>query len=70
MQAERRKHIIRGIIAIVIGALYLLNPTGGVVELIPDVLPLAGNLDEAAATALLIYGIAELRGKPKTLPQE
>jgi uncharacterized membrane protein YkvA (DUF1232 family) len=34
--------------------LYIANPTGGLFELIPDNLPVVGNLDEAAATALLI----------------
>ncbi|SDZ79094.1 Protein of unknown function [Desulfuromusa kysingii] len=34
--------------------LYLLNPTAGVFELIPDNLPLIGNLDEAAAVTLLL----------------
>ncbi len=38
----------------VLAALYLLNPTAGVFELIPDNLPLVGNLDEAAAVALLV----------------
>ena len=37
-----------------LAALYLLNPTAGVFELIPDNLPLVGNLDEAAAVALLV----------------
>lgn len=35
-------------------ALYILNPTAGVFEIIPDNLPLIGNLDEAAAVALLL----------------
>lgn len=35
-------------------ALYLLNPTAGFFELIPDTLPLIGNLDEAAAMATLL----------------
>jgi len=34
--------------------LYLLNPMAGVFEIIPDNLPLVGNLDEAAAVALLL----------------
>lgn len=34
--------------------LYILNPGAGVFELIPDNLPLVGNLDEAAAVALLL----------------
>ena len=33
---------------------YLLNPTAGLFELIPDNLPLIGNLDEAAACALIL----------------
>ena len=33
---------------------YLVNPGAGVFELIPDNLPLVGNLDEAGATALLL----------------
>jgi len=34
--------------------LYILNPTAGLFEIIPDNLPLVGNLDEAAAVALLL----------------
>ena len=46
----------------ILAALYLINPTFGVFELLPDNLPLLGNLDEAAAAILLInvlkfYGI-------------
>lgn len=46
----------------VLGLVYLINPTAGVFELIPDNLPLVGNLDEAAACALVLaalryYGI-------------
>ena len=33
---------------------YVLNPGAGVFELIPDNLPVVGNLDEAAAVGLLI----------------
>lgn len=33
---------------------YLLNIGVGVIELIPDGIPIIGNLDEAAATILLI----------------
>jgi len=44
------------------GLLYLINPTAGIFELIPDNLPIVGNLDEAAACALVLaalryYGI-------------
>lgn len=34
--------------------IYLLNPGAGIFELIPDNLPFIGNLDEAAAVAMLL----------------
>jgi len=46
----------------VIGLVYLLNPTGGLIELIPDNLPLVGNLDEGVAAVLVWQGISRLRG--------
>lgn len=50
------------IVLAVIAAIYLINPTAGVIELLPDNLPLVGNLDEAGAVTILIstmgyYGI-------------
>ena len=36
---------------------YLANPTLGVLEFIPDNLPLLGNLDEFTATAIVISGL-------------
>lgn len=33
---------------------YLMNPTWGLIELIPDNIPIVGNLDEATVTAILI----------------
>lgn len=39
----------------VLCSLYLLNPTFGFFELIPDNLPVIGNLDEGAAAALLLH---------------
>ena len=42
----------------VVSALYLFNPTAGVIELIPDNIPVVGNLDEAAAAAMLISVLA------------
>ncbi len=38
--------------------LYLVNPGAGIFELIPDNMPLIGNLDEAAATLLLLNCLA------------
>jgi uncharacterized membrane protein YkvA (DUF1232 family) len=37
---------------LVLAVAYLLNPTAGLFELLPDVLPGIGNLDEAAAVGL------------------
>jgi uncharacterized membrane protein YkvA (DUF1232 family) len=41
----------------VLALLYLLNPTLGVFEFIPDNIPLVGNLDEATASAVLISAL-------------
>lgn len=43
-----------------IGLLYILNPTFGVIEFIPDNLPVIGNLDEGVAFLLVMYGVLEL----------
>ncbi len=37
-----------------ISLVYLINPTAGILELIPDNLPIVGNLDEAAACAIIL----------------
>jgi uncharacterized membrane protein YkvA (DUF1232 family) len=51
------KRIIIIIIGILSG-LYLINPTAGFFELIPDNLPMIGNLDEATATTLLLASLS------------
>lgn len=43
-----------------LGFLYILNPTFGVIEFIPDNLPIIGNLDEGVAFLLVMYGVLEL----------
>ena len=40
-----------------IGLIYILNPTAGVLEFIPDNIPIVGNLDEAAAVALVLAAL-------------
>ncbi|MCB0165317.1 MAG: DUF1232 domain-containing protein [Anaerolineae bacterium] len=50
----------------VLGLIYLLNPTGGVLELIPDIIPIVGNLDEGAAMLLIWYGLVEFVEGRKT----
>lgn len=48
------------IVIAVFCAIYLINPTLGVIELLPDNLPIIGNLDEASATAGLLYALSGL----------
>lgn len=50
-------HLIIGGLG-VFSAVYLINPTAGFVELIPDNIPVIGNLDEAAAVTILISCLA------------
>jgi len=50
---------VRLTLVALLSALYLLNLTGGLVE-IPDFLPVVGNLDEVAATLLLMRCLERL----------
>ena len=43
----------------IFGLIYILNPGAGVIELIPDNLPIVGNLDEGAAFLLIWYALVE-----------
>lgn len=47
------------ILAGVIGVGYILNPGMGIFELIPDSIPVIGNLDEGAAATAIWYGLLE-----------
>ncbi len=38
----------------VISSIYLINPSAGILEFIPDNMPIIGNLDEGIAAALLL----------------
>jgi len=60
------------IITAILCVIYLLNPTAGFLELIPDNLPFIGNLDEAAVVAILLacaryfgYDLSSFFGKRK-----
>ncbi len=44
---------VAGIVALI----YLLNPTLGIFELLPDNLPFIGNLDEATAMMVLLAAL-------------
>ena len=46
-----------------VGLIYLLNPGAGLFELIPDTLPVIGNLDEAAAVFLVINAYRAIKEK-------
>lgn len=46
---------------LIISAIYILNPTAGILELIPDNFPLIGNLDEAGATILILKSLKEIK---------
>lgn len=49
----------------IIGAIYLLNPTAGLLELIPDMTPIVGNMDEGLAMMLVLTGVAEAKTAKK-----
>ncbi|MEM9696845.1 MAG: DUF1232 domain-containing protein [Myxococcota bacterium] len=67
----RSVRILSSIVGIFIAAIYLLNPTAGVFELLPDALPVVGNLDEAAMTALLLQCLRSLgRARTEQAPGE
>lgn len=51
--------ITAGIVAL-ISAFYLINPTAGLFEFLPDNLPLVGNLDEAFFTLALLAALGVL----------
>lgn len=40
-----------------LAALYMINPTAGFLEFIPDAFPIVGNLDEATATLIIINAL-------------
>lgn len=51
------------LIVLALSILYIMNLTGGIIELIPDNFPLYGNIDEGAFGLLIYHAIAELLKK-------
>ncbi len=49
------------VIGALVSAIYILNPTAGVFELLPDNLPGIGNLDEALMVTILLGCLRSLR---------
>ncbi len=43
----------------VVGLIYILNPTAGIFEFLPDNLPFIGNLDEGVAFLLIYASLVE-----------
>jgi len=48
------------IFGVIIGVIYIINPGAGIIEFIPDNMPIIGNLDEAAAVILILKCLREL----------
>ncbi len=46
------------LLVIILCAIYIINPTAGFLELLPDNIPFIGNLDEGLATTLLLSGLS------------
>ena len=51
------------ILLALLSIIYLLNPTAGVFELLPDNIPFIGNVDEGLAAYILYRCIEYLRGR-------
>ena len=71
--SKNTKKILRkvaSILGLVIGIIYILNPTFGIFELIPDNLPYIGNLDEASAVLLILACLKELKNKEESESEE
>lgn len=68
MKEQKESSRLYKIIALIVSVLciiYILNPTAGVIEILPDNIPFIGNLDEATATAILIKCIYYLKNGNK-----
>lgn len=50
----KQKHTIIDYTLMAITGLYLLNITFGMIELIPDNIPVIGNIDEVIATLIFL----------------
>lgn len=56
MNPKTKENII-AVVLLLLGALYLTNLTAGVIEFLPDNIPIYGNMDEGVAGAMLWQGI-------------
>lgn len=60
---------IGAVIGAVLSGIYLLNMGAGILELIPDNIPVAGNLDELVASLVLLRCLMVLGLDPISLKQ-
>lgn len=51
---------VAGVVVGAVCLIYLINPTAGVLEFLPDNLPFIGNLDEMAAATGLLASLASI----------
>ncbi len=58
---RRTLRAVLHVLGALLGLLYILNPGAGVIELLPDALPIVGNLDEAAMMSLLLWSLRGLK---------
>lgn len=59
-EKPRKENRLLWVGLVVFCSAYLVNPTLGFIEMLPDNLPLIGNLDEAGATVLLLVALSKL----------
>jgi hypothetical protein len=55
---------LTAILLALLSVVYLVNPTAGVFELLPDNIPFVGNVDESLAAYVLYSCVEYLRGRP------
>lgn len=60
---------LAAIVVAIVSFVYLVNPTLGIFELLPDNLPLVGNLDEAFFTLALASALGSLGLRIPFLPR-
>jgi uncharacterized membrane protein YkvA (DUF1232 family) len=61
---EKRSFPWGSLIIAIFCMVYLLNPVAGI-DIIPDNLPVVGNLDEMGATLLLIRSLRKIKNRGK-----
>jgi uncharacterized membrane protein YkvA (DUF1232 family) len=62
---EKRGFPWGSLIIAIICLIYLLNPIAGI-DIIPDNLPVVGNLDEMGVTLLFIRSLRKIKNRGKT----